>query len=151
MDLYIRTFIYLYILFMCWPFNCVNFQKKATFQNLKFPFSNFLATNGTKYSSNFSFLFCPTLKHFPNSIQNFSYSWESNKSRDSLCFFPPSAIENFSNSPKQTRTKLREFFQDKLTPYLFLGFPLNTPGKFLLVWMLWVVKPLLLCVQCFCG
>ena len=137
-----RTLFCLYILFMCL---CL---PQAIFQT---PFSSFLATNGTKCSSTFSLSHCPTFKYFSKSFCNFSHSWESGKSSDTLCLCTPSVIEKFSNIFKQTRLKLRESFQEKLTPYLFSGFPLNIPGNFTLVWLVWAVKPLLLCGQCFCG
>ena len=96
-----RTLFCLYILFMCL---CL---PQAIFQT---PFSSFLATNGTKCSSTFSFSHCPTFKYFSNSFCNFSHSWESNKFRDTLCLFTPSVTEKFPNISKQTRLKLRESF-----------------------------------------
>ena len=115
-----RTLFCLYILFMCL---CL---PQAIFQT---PFSSFLATNGTKCSSTFSLSHCPTFKYFSKSFCNFSHSWESNKSRVTLCLFTPSVTEKFPNISKQTRLKLRESFQEKLTPLSFLRIPSENPWQ----------------------
>ena len=99
---------------------------QAIFQT---PFSSFLATNGTKCSSTFSLSHCPTFKYFSKSFCNFSHSWESGKSSDTLCLCTPSVIEKFSNIFKQTRLKLRESFQEKLTPLSFLRIPSKNPWQ----------------------
>ena len=49
---------------------------------------------------------------------NFSYLLDG--SRDFLCFFAPSVVENFTNTRKHTRLKLGESFQEYLIPILFL-------------------------------
>ena len=90
-----KTFIYLYLVLMCLPANPDTFQKEANFQNI---FKNFLQA--------------PLFNHNING--NYSFSWDG--SRDFLCFFAPSAIENITISRKHTRLKLGESFQEKLIP-----------------------------------
>ena len=119
-------FICLWVIFMYLPLSPDPFQEEAIFQNSKCSLSTFLAANS---SSNFSFLFDLKIKHFPNSnfICNLSNSWGPNKSRDTLCFFTPSVTDNFLKNNKQTRLRLRESFQEELTPLSFLrvapGYP----------------------------
>ena len=102
MDMYKRTFIYVFTLFVCLS---LTFQREATFQN---PFEN-LFQNFSKSPPFNCDINC-----------NFSNLWDG--SSDFLCFCVPPIIENFYNIQKHTRLEIGESFRENLIPISFLKF-----------------------------